>query len=107
MTTDDLIRHREGKWSTAEVLEHLYLSYTGTTKGCERCLQAGRPPSRAPRLKDRLGTAVVRGAGYFPRGGGGPKNTPPRGMAAGGGLGGIGPQDAGQEGLTRPWGERY
>src|SRR5437667_306910 len=80
MTKSDLTRHREGKWSTAEVLEHLYLSYTGTTKGCERCLQAGRPLAREPRLKDRLVTAVVVGAGYFPGGREAPKNTRPRGM---------------------------
>src|SRR2546429_9991276 len=89
MTAGDLTRHREGKWSTAEVLEHLYLSYTGTTKGCERCLQAGRPLSRAPRFKDRLGTAVVGGAGYFPRGRGGAKKTRHRGVMAEGGVGGI------------------
>ena len=39
MTAEDLRRHPEGKWSTAEVLEHLYLTYTGTTKAFERCLQ--------------------------------------------------------------------
>ena len=82
MTTGDLTRHREGKWSTAEVLEHLYLSYTGTAKGCERCLQAGQPLARTPRLKDRLVTAVVVGAGYFPPGREAPKNTLPRGMTA-------------------------
>src|SRR2546426_2853020 len=82
MTKSDLTRHREGKWSTAEVLEHLYLSYTGTTKGCERCLQAGRPLAREPRLKDRLVTAVVVGAGYFPGGRKATKHTLPRGISA-------------------------
>src|SRR2546429_9932120 len=83
MTTDDLIRHREGKWSTAEVLEHLYLSYTGTTKGCERCLQAGRPLSRAPRLKDRLVTAAFVGGGFFSPWRGGPEKNRSRGVTAG------------------------
>ena len=49
MTTADLTRHSNGKWSAAEVLEHLYLTYTGTGKAFERCLAAGkasRPPSR-------------------------------------------------------------
>lgn len=32
ITTEDLRRHPEGKWSTAEVLEHLYLTYSGTMK---------------------------------------------------------------------------
>ena len=83
MTTDDLTRRREGKWSAAEVLEHLYLSYTGTTKGCERCLQAGRPLARAPGWKDRLVTAVVVGAGYFPRGRKATKHTLPSGHFGG------------------------
>ena len=30
MTAEDLTRHPEGRWSTAQVLEHLYLTYTGT-----------------------------------------------------------------------------
>ncbi len=32
MTIEDLTRHPEGKWNTAEVLEHLYLTYTCTVK---------------------------------------------------------------------------
>ena len=36
MTGEDLRRHREGKWCTGEILEHLYLTYTGTTKAFER-----------------------------------------------------------------------
>jgi hypothetical protein len=92
MTTPDLTRHPAGKWSTAEVLEHLYLSYTGTTKGCERCLQAGKPLARTPNLKDRLATAVVVGAGYFPPGREAPKQTRPRGVPAEKVAVDIGPQ---------------
>src|SRR6266852_1642188 len=47
MTGEDLTRHPdghpEGTWSVAEVREHLYLTYAGTTKAFERCLQAGKP----------------------------------------------------------------
>jgi len=59
MTAEDLTRHPEGKWSTAEVLEHLYLTYTGTAKGFERCLQTGKPLVHPPTWKDRLFTAIV------------------------------------------------
>src|ERR1700704_4966505 len=107
MTTSDLTRHSEGKWSTAEVLEHLYLSYTGTTKGCERCLQAGRPLARAPNLRDRLVTTVVVGAGYFPRGREAPKNTRPRGMTAEKVLADIGSQIATMDALIAQCEERY
>ena len=82
MSAEDLRRHPEGKWSTAEVLEHLYLSYTGTAKGFERCLQAGKPLARTPLLKDRMRTFVVTGLGHLPEGRKAPERTQPRGMLA-------------------------
>jgi hypothetical protein len=82
MTAEDLVRHPEGKWSTAEVLEHLYLSYTGTVKGFERCLQAGKPLARTPALRDRLKAFVVTGLGHLPQGRKAPERTHPRGMPA-------------------------
>jgi hypothetical protein len=82
MSAEDLVRHPEGKWSTAEVLEHLYLTYTGTTKGFERCLQAGKPLARTPLLKDRMRAFVVSGLGHLPEGRRAPERTQPRGMAA-------------------------
>ena len=81
MTAEDLQRHPEGKWSTAEVLEHLYLTYTGTTKAFERCLQAGEPQARTPMLMDRVRTFVVTGLGHLPEGRKSPKHALPRGMA--------------------------
>lgn len=92
MTTDDLRRHPEGKWSAAEVLEHLYLSYTGTIKGCERCLQTGKSLARSPRWRDRLVTALVVGVGYLPPGRKATKHTLPRGMPAEKVLADIGSQ---------------
>ena len=82
MTAEDLVRHPEGKWSTAEVLEHLCLTYTGTVKGFERCLQAGKPLARTPMLKDRMRTFVVTGLGHLPKGRKAPERTQPRGMLA-------------------------
>ena len=82
MSVQDLKRHPEGKWSAAEVLEHLYLTYTGTVKGFERCLQAGKPLARTPLLKDRMQTFVVTGLGYLPEGRKAPERTQPHGMRA-------------------------
>jgi hypothetical protein len=82
MSAEDLVRHPEGKWSTADVLEHLHLTYTGTTKGFERCLQAGKPRARAPVFKDRMKAFVVTGLGYLPEGRKAPEGTTPRGMDA-------------------------
>jgi hypothetical protein len=36
LTAEQLSRHPPGKWCASEVLEHLYLTYTGTVKGFER-----------------------------------------------------------------------
>lgn len=33
LTAEQMQRRMPGKWCVAEVLEHLYLTYTGTTKG--------------------------------------------------------------------------
>jgi len=73
-------RPRPHKWSAAEVLEHLYLTYTGTIRGFENCLAAGKPLARARNWKDRLRTAVVVGLGYLPEGRKSPKNAEPRGI---------------------------
>lgn len=69
------------KWSAAEVLEHLYLTYTGTIKGFENCLAAGKPLARAQTWKDRMRTGLVVGLGYMPEGRKSPKNATPRGLA--------------------------
>jgi len=82
MTVEELMHHPEGKWSTAEVLEHLYLTYTGTIKGFERVGQEGKPLARTPTLRDRARTIVVTGLGYMPGGRKAPERTRPRGMPA-------------------------
>jgi len=92
MTAEQLQRHEPGKWSTAEVLEHLYLSYTGTVKGLGRCLQEGKPLARAQTLRDRLATTVVTGLGYFPSGGKSPRQASPRGIPMEQVTAGIGPE---------------
>src|SRR5438034_5788474 len=58
MTVEELTRHPEGKWSSAQILEHLYLTYTGTAKGFERCCEAGKPLASSLRLKDRKSTRL-------------------------------------------------
>lgn len=82
MTVEELTRHPEGKWSTAEVLEHLYLTYTGTIKGFERVEREGKPLGRTPTLRDRARTIVVTELGYMPRGRKAPERTRPQGMPA-------------------------
>ena len=83
LSAEQLAGHPEGKWSTAEILEHLYLTYTGTTKGFERCVQCGQPMARAPELMDHLRKFVVISFEHLPEGRKAPKNTVPKGMSAG------------------------
>jgi hypothetical protein len=80
MSAQSLRQHPEGKWCTAEILEHLYLTYTGTIKGFARCLEAGKPLAHTPTWNDRLRTFVVVGIGYLPEGRTAPQNTTPRGL---------------------------
>jgi hypothetical protein len=106
-TTEDLTRHPEGKWSVAEVLEHLYLTYSGTVKGLERCLQEGKPLATSLSLKQRLQIAVVTGAGYFPPGRQAPERTRPRGASPEKVVADIGPQIAAMDELIAKWEARH
>ncbi len=81
MTAEMLTRRLQAeKWSAAEVLEHLYLTYTGTIKGFEKCLAGGKPLARARTWNDRARAGLVVGLGYMPEGRKSPKNAEPRGM---------------------------
>lgn len=82
MSTELLTSHPAGKWCAAEVLEHLYLTYHGTVKGCQRCLEQGKSLARTPSLADRVRTLVVVSLGYMPEGRKAPDRSTPRGMAA-------------------------
>lgn len=82
MSSQQLIAHAQGKWCAAEVLEHLYLTYHGTVKGCERCLEQGKSLARTPSLTERARAAVVVSFGYMPTGRKAPERSVPRGMPA-------------------------
>jgi len=57
-----------GKWSSTQILEHLYLSYTGTNKGIARCLAGGKPLATSATMKQRVRKLVVIGLGHLPEG---------------------------------------
>src|SRR5882724_5963661 len=54
MTPQDWGRHSDGKWSAAEVIEHLSLTYSGTARSMQKVLEAGAPTATPRRLKQRL-----------------------------------------------------
>jgi hypothetical protein len=80
MTPADLTHHPEGEWSTAEVLEHLNLTYTGTIRNLERCLATGKSAASSDRRSKRWQRLVVTRLGYFPTGRKSPDRVRPRGM---------------------------
>ena len=51
MSEKELLSRPAGKWSAAEVLEHLYLTYTGTIRGFERLLGTGKPEATRTSMK--------------------------------------------------------
>jgi hypothetical protein len=69
-----------GKWSVVEILEHLSLTYTGTTKGMSRVLEAGKPLGTVATWKQRSRKFVVLGLGYLPSGREAPSMTRPKGL---------------------------
>jgi len=74
-------RGAAGKWCVADILEHLYLTYTGTTKGLERVEQAGKPLASHFNLLKRMQAFAVIGLGYFPEGRKSPRVAEPRGLS--------------------------
>jgi len=69
----------DGRWSVAEIVEHLDRTYTGTVKGLERCLEAGAPRVTSSTLKGRAQRFWVVTLGRFPTGIPAPRHVIPSG----------------------------
>jgi hypothetical protein len=82
MSSEQLSWHPQGKWCAAEVLEHLYLTYTGTITGFERVLRKGKPLATRASIAQRVLTFVVVGLGHMPAGRKAPAIVLPKGLPA-------------------------
>jgi hypothetical protein len=82
MTPERLACHPNGKWSSANILDHLNLTYLGTIKNFERCLAAGRPGAGPDRHSKRWQRRAIVWLGIFPRGRKSPERVLPRGTPA-------------------------
>lgn len=80
MSSEQLSWHLPGKWCAAEVLEHLYLTYTGTIRGLEKVITRGTPLATRPSLRQRVLTFVVMGMRYIPNGLEAPGLVRPKGL---------------------------
>ena len=74
----DWRRAPEGKWNCSQILEHLFLTYTATTKGVMRAMEAGRPLGSKPGVGDRIAAFCVVGLGFIPGGRTAPKQATPK-----------------------------
>lgn len=101
LSTEQMSRHPPGKWSAAEVLEHLYLTYTGTIKGFERVAAAGKPLATVSSWSQRRRALIVVGFGYFPSGRESPPVVRPRGVPQEKVLGEIGAKIAEMDDIIR------
>jgi len=107
MSREQLSWSMPGKWNTAQVLEHLFLTYTGTIKGCERCLETGKPLADSPSLRQRVAAAVIVHGGYMPRGAQAPERSRPKGTPLESVLTELGPKLATMDDLLRQCEARY
>ena len=80
MSSEQLSWHLPEKWSAAQVLEHLYLTYTGTIKGLENVITRGAPLATKPTVRQRMLRFVVVGLGYIPTGLEAPAMVKPKGL---------------------------
>ena len=92
LSPEQLSWHPPGKWCIGEVLEHLYLTYTGTTKGFSRVLEVQKVKITPPTWKLRRNKLVVLGFGYLPPGREAPPMARPRGLPVEKVLAEIGPK---------------
>ncbi|HYD16653.1 MAG TPA: DinB family protein [Candidatus Nanoarchaeia archaeon] len=82
MTEHELTIRRGGKWSAAEIIEHLALAYGGTAKMLERLSGQLSVERIRPTLKQRVIAMLVVELGYFPPGREAPEFTKPTGITA-------------------------
>ncbi len=80
MSSEHLQRKLPGKWCAAEVLEHLYLTYTGTIRGLENVIAGGEPLASKASLRHRVATLIVVGLGHMPAGRRTPEVAAPKGL---------------------------
>ena len=79
MTIEELTWHPEGKWCSAEILEHLALAFGGTAKYLGKVAAEGKSAASKLTLKQRVGIAAVTGAEFIPRGRKAPAGVVPKG----------------------------
>ncbi len=81
LTPADLERHVPGKWSSANILEHLSITFYGTGRALQKCLATGQRRATRPSFRQRLAVLLVIELGHFPSGLQAPAGTTPKGLS--------------------------
>lgn len=81
MAPADLERHRPGKWSAAGILEHLAITFDGTRRNLQKCVEAGTRRASRPTFHQRVAVVIVIELGRFPTGVEAPVPTRPKGLS--------------------------
>ena len=80
LSAEEWDRHPPGKWCAGEVLEHLYLTYTGTIKGFSRVIESRKLATTPASWRQRGRKLVVLGLSYLPSGREAPAFARPKGL---------------------------
>jgi hypothetical protein len=67
LPVDVIVRTVQGRWSVAQILEHLSLAFGANAAALEKALASGELRARKPGLRQALGRMLVVEIGYFPR----------------------------------------
>ena len=78
ISAEGWLRAPQGHWNSLQILEHLMLSYTATTKGLLRTMESGELDRSSPSTGQHLRRFYVLGIGRFPSGVESPKQTKPK-----------------------------
>src|SRR5438067_7963514 len=68
LSESQMRHHPEGKWDAAAIVEHLALTFSGTTRAFQKCLDQGRPLATSATFKQRLIQLIVLRFNYIPSG---------------------------------------
>jgi len=67
LTVESLNERPPGKWSIAEILEHLTLAFTRNAAGMAKVVETGQPKASRPAFKQLVGRTLVVDIAFFPR----------------------------------------
>src|SRR5947209_18112746 len=83
MTEEQLAYRQPEKWSSANILEHLSMTFGGTARRMQRCADANEMSSERPNIKQRAIDFIVLDVRYFPGGRKAPEQVTPEGKMGG------------------------